>query len=90
MTSPFLQLALDFSDLDNALRVASPFVDTMEAGAPLIKSIGLDAVRRLAVADVPGLVRYPRVRSILAGSAITRARDPARVAAAFRETLDSL
>jgi len=46
-----LQLALDFLDLERALRVADlaadQGVDWMEAGTPLIKSEGLDAVRAL-------------------------------------------
>ncbi len=46
-----LHLALDFLDLERALRVAKlavpQGVDWVEAGTPLIKSEGLDAVRRL-------------------------------------------
>jgi len=46
-----LQLALDFLDLERALRVADlavpSGVDWIEAGTPLIKSEGLDAVRAL-------------------------------------------
>jgi 3-hexulose-6-phosphate synthase/6-phospho-3-hexuloisomerase len=45
-----LQLALDFVDLDRALKVAreaSGSVDWLEAGTPLIKSCGMDAVRQL-------------------------------------------
>jgi 3-hexulose-6-phosphate synthase/6-phospho-3-hexuloisomerase len=46
-----LQLALDFLDLERALRVADLAVphgvDRIEAGTPLIKSEGLDAVRAL-------------------------------------------
>ena len=46
-----LQLALDFLDLDRALDVAALAadrgVDWLEAGTPLIKSEGLDAVRAL-------------------------------------------
>ena len=49
--STILQLALDFLDLERALRVADlavpQGVDWVEAGTPLIKSEGLDAVRRL-------------------------------------------
>ena len=48
---PVIQLALDFVNLDRALaiaRLAVPAgVDYVEAGTPLIKSEGLDAVRRL-------------------------------------------
>ena len=46
-----LQLALDFLDLERALRIADLAVgrgvDWVEAGTPLIKSEGLDAVRAL-------------------------------------------
>ncbi len=49
--APILQLALDFVDLHRALRVAElavpAGVDWLEAGTPLIKSEGLDAVREL-------------------------------------------
>ena len=48
---PILQIALDFINLDQALRVAAEAVeggaDWLEAGTPLIKSEGLEAVRRL-------------------------------------------
>jgi 3-hexulose-6-phosphate synthase / 6-phospho-3-hexuloisomerase len=48
---PILQVALDFIDLDRALLLADEAVaggaDWLEAGTPLIKSVGLDAVRRL-------------------------------------------
>ncbi len=50
-TYPQLQLALDFANLAQALRVAHEAweggVRRLEAGTPLIKSEGLDAVRRL-------------------------------------------
>ena len=46
-----LQVALDFVDLDRALKCAAEAVaggaDWLEAGTPLIKSEGLDAVRAL-------------------------------------------
>ncbi len=46
-----LQVALDFLELDRALQVAAEAVaggaDILEAGTPLIKSVGLDAVRQL-------------------------------------------
>ncbi len=49
--NPVLQLALDFVDLPRALRVAEEAVaggaDWLEAGTPLIKSEGLQAVREL-------------------------------------------
>jgi 3-hexulose-6-phosphate synthase len=48
---PVLQLALDFVDLPRALRVAEEAVaggaDWLEAGTPLIKSEGLQALREL-------------------------------------------
>ena len=50
-----IQLALDFVDADRALSVAreaSSSVDFIEAGTPLIKSEGLEIVRRLK-ADFP-------------------------------------
>ncbi len=46
-----LQVALDFVELDRALKVAEEAAaggaDILEAGTPLIKSVGLEAVRRL-------------------------------------------
>ncbi len=46
-----LQVALDFVELDRALKVAEEAAaggaDVLEAGTPLIKSVGLEAVRRL-------------------------------------------
>lgn len=45
-----LQVALDFVDLERALKVArevSNSADWLEAGTPLIKSCGMDAVRQL-------------------------------------------
>lgn len=51
MSAARLQVALDFVELDRALRVAAEAAaggaDILEAGTPLIKSVGLDAVRRL-------------------------------------------
>lgn len=48
---PVLQLALDFVNLSQALKVAQEAmkggVDWLEAGTPLIKSEGLDALRKL-------------------------------------------
>ena len=48
---PRLQVALDFNVLSRALRVAEEAVaagaDVLEVGTPLLKSEGLDAVRRL-------------------------------------------
>lgn len=49
--APILQVALDFVDLHRAMKVAEEVVaggaDWLEAGTPLIKSEGLNAVRRL-------------------------------------------
>jgi len=48
---PVLQVALDFIELNRALKVAGESVkggiDWVEAGTPLIKSNGMEAVRRL-------------------------------------------
>lgn len=48
---PVLQLALDFVDLPRALQVAEEAIvggaDWLEAGTPLIKSEGLDAIRQI-------------------------------------------
>lgn len=53
-----LQVALDFVELDRALRVAHEAAaggaDILEAGTPLIKSVGVEAVRRLR-AEFPQL-----------------------------------
>jgi len=53
-----LQVALDFLELDRALQVAEEAAaggaDILEAGTPLIKSVGLDSVRRLRA-------RFPRL-----------------------------
>lgn len=51
MRYPILQIALDFVDFSRALKVAKEAAaggcDWIEAGTPLIKSEGLDAVRKL-------------------------------------------
>ena len=51
MMEPTLQLALDVYNISQALRVAREAVkggvDLIEAGTPLIKSEGLEAVRKL-------------------------------------------
>jgi 3-hexulose-6-phosphate synthase / 6-phospho-3-hexuloisomerase len=57
MNKPVLQVALDLVELDRALVIADESVkggaDWIEAGTPLIKSEGMDAVRSLA-ARFPG------------------------------------
>ncbi len=54
---PVLQVALDLVNLDRAMQIAREAleggVDWLEAGTPLIKAEGMDAVRRLAELDVP-------------------------------------
>ena len=47
---PKLQLALDFLDIEQAVKIAKetyPYIDIMEAGTPLIKYNGMEAVKRL-------------------------------------------
>ena len=49
-TIPRLQVAFDLENLESALNMAqkvAPFVDILEAGTPLIKSEGIQAVRAL-------------------------------------------
>ncbi|MGB9727797.1 MAG: orotidine 5'-phosphate decarboxylase / HUMPS family protein [Nitrososphaeria archaeon] len=48
--SPKLQLALDLLELESALKVAfeaKDYVDILEAGTPLIKSVGISSIRTL-------------------------------------------
>ena len=50
---PKIQLALDTLDGDHALelaQLAAPFVDILEAGTPLIKSVGICIVTKLKAA----------------------------------------
>jgi len=69
---PVLQLALDFVDLPRALRVAEEAVaggiDWLEAGTPLIKSEGLQAVRELK-ARWPHLTIVADMKTMDAGRA---------------------
>lgn len=54
-----LQLAMDTLDGNEALRLAdctAPFVDILEAGTPLIKSVGINIVRKLKTAHPDKLI----------------------------------
>ncbi|MFX0167688.1 MAG: orotidine 5'-phosphate decarboxylase / HUMPS family protein [Candidatus Hodarchaeota archaeon] len=56
---PRLQLALDFETLDDALAISkevAPFIDILEAGTPLIKSEGVQAIQVLKDAHPDKLV----------------------------------
>jgi 3-hexulose-6-phosphate synthase/6-phospho-3-hexuloisomerase len=68
--TPRLQVALDFLELDRALEVAAEAAeggaDILEAGTPLIKSVGLDAVRRLR-AQFPKLLIAADMKVVDAG-----------------------
>ncbi len=75
MKNPLLQVALDFQDLDRALKVAAQTrdaADWIEAGTPLIHSEGLEAVRRLREA-FPKTVIVADVKIMDAGRAETEA-----------------
>jgi 3-hexulose-6-phosphate synthase/6-phospho-3-hexuloisomerase len=69
---PVLQLALDFVDLPRALQVAEEAVaggvDWLEAGTPLIKSEGLQAVREIK-ARWPSLTVVADMKTMDAGRA---------------------
>ncbi len=65
-----LQVALDFAELEPAMRVAqavSPFVDIFEAGTPLIKSEGLEIVRQLRQ-EYPDKLVYADMKSTDVGA----------------------
>jgi 3-hexulose-6-phosphate synthase len=65
-----LQIALDFAELQPALEMArkvSPWVDIMEAGTPLIKSVGLEVVRQLR-AEFPDKLIYADMKSTDVGA----------------------
>jgi 3-hexulose-6-phosphate synthase/6-phospho-3-hexuloisomerase len=57
--APRIQVALDLESLDDALIISNqvaPYVDILEAGTPLIKSEGINAVRMLKEAHPNKLV----------------------------------
>ena len=65
-----LQVALDFAEMEPALEVArsvSPWVDILEAGTPLIKSVGLEVVRQLRK-EHPNLLIYADMKSTDVGA----------------------
>ncbi len=76
MNRPKLQVALDFLDLDRALRVARQAkdggADYIEIGTPLIKSEGLDAVRKLR-SEFPKTVLIADMKTMDAGKIETEA-----------------
>lgn len=67
----YVQLALDFVNADRAIRIAQEAVDAgvdwLEAGTPLIKSEGLEVIRRLRDA-VPGHVIVADMKTMDTGS----------------------
>ncbi len=75
---PKLQVALDFTDLDTAIRVGEMAIeggcDILEAGTPLIKSIGIESVRKLRHA-------FPRTQIVADMKIIDAGRIEARLAA---------
>jgi 3-hexulose-6-phosphate synthase len=65
-----LQIALDFAELQTALemsRKVAPWVDILEAGTPLIKSVGLEVVRQLR-AEFPDKLIYADMKSTDVGA----------------------
>ena len=69
---PVLQVALDFADLERALRLGREAVgggaDWIEIGTPLIKSEGLDAIRRFR-AEFPRQTLVADMKTMDAGRA---------------------
>jgi len=67
---PQLQVALDFLEVNRAMQLAAEAAaggaDILEAGTPLIKSVGLDAVRRLR-AEFPKLLIAADMKTMDAG-----------------------
>lgn len=70
LTRPVVQLALDFLNVEQAMRVAREAVaggaDWLEAGTPLIKAEGLNAVRRLR-AEFPDMTIVADMKVMDAG-----------------------
>ncbi len=67
---PRLQVAFDLLTIDQAVALASrlaPHVDVIEAGTPLIKQYGIDAVRRIRAA-VPNMPLVADMKTIDAGA----------------------
>ncbi|HEY9204943.1 MAG TPA: 3-hexulose-6-phosphate synthase [Candidatus Methanoperedens sp.] len=68
---PILQVALDVLETDRAIQIAKEAidggVDWIEAGTPLIKSEGMDAVRRLKAA-LPGHVILADMKTVDTGA----------------------
>jgi 3-hexulose-6-phosphate synthase len=65
-----LQVALDFAEMEPALKVArsvSNWVDILEAGTPLIKSVGLEVVRQLRK-EFPDKLIYADMKSTDVGA----------------------
>jgi 3-hexulose-6-phosphate synthase len=65
-----LQIALDFAEMEPALQAArevAPWVDILEAGTPLIKSVGLEVVRRLR-SEHPDKLIYADMKSTDVGA----------------------
>jgi len=75
---PIIQIALDFVDIDRAVRVAEEAIkggaDWIEAGTPLIKSCGLDAVRALRK-------EFPRTTIVADMKALDAGRTEVEIAA---------
>ena len=70
MNFPVLQVALDFLNLDRAMKAAREAAqggaDYLEAGTPLIKSEGMEAVRALR-AEFPDHVIVADLKTLDAG-----------------------
>ena len=68
---PILQVALDVLEIDRALQIAKEAIeggaDWIEAGTPLIKSEGMDAIRKLKEA-FPGYVILADMKTMDTGA----------------------